>query len=347
MISRRELARILAAAGAAAVFSPLDARSATSARRIVKPKRLRQGDTIGLVLPASMELEPQDIGLAVEQLEALGFAVKVGAHAHDEWGYLAGRDRDRAADINTAFADPEVDGIFAYTGGWGSPRVLPHLDWDIIARNPKVIVGFSDITALINVIHQRTGLVTFHGPVGASNFEPYTLDYLRRAIMSDEPMGVIANPEKGENELVQRQYRTWTLREGMARGRIVGGNLTLMAALMGTPWEVDTDGGILFLEDVHEAPYRVDRMLTQLGQGGKFRNVRGVVWGTCSDCRASGPTLSWDELLRDHFESLGVPVLVGLAFGHIAKRATLPIGLDAILDATAATVTITDRATRD
>lgn len=345
MFSRREFSRLIAAAGFAATAKPLHAVARGRETPLLKPRRLREGDTIGLVLPASLELEPQDVGMAIEQMEALGFRVKVGEHAYDRWGFLAGRDRDRAADINSAFADPEVDGIFAYTGGWGSPRVLPHLDWNVIARNPKVLVGFSDITALINAIHDRTGLVTFHGPVGASNFEPYTLDYLRRAIMSDEPIGVIRNPEKGESDLVQRQYRTWTLRSGKARGRIVGGNLTLLAAMMGTPYEVNTDGGLLFLEDTHEAPYRVDRMLTQLSQGGKFRNVRGVVWGTCTDCRASGPTLSWDELLRDHFESLDVPVVVGLAFGHIAKRATLPIGLEAELDADAATVTVTERAT--
>ena len=344
MLNRRDLARLLTAAGITAAVSP-STRAAETSRTIIKPRRLREGDTIGMVLPASMELEPQDIEMAREQLEAVGFKVRLGAHAYDRWGFLAGRDRDRAADINAAFADPEIDGIFAYTGGWGSPRLLPWLDWPLIAANPKVLVGFSDITALINAVHQRTGLVTFHGPVGASNFEPYTLDYLRRALMSDEPIGVIENPEKSETELVQRQYRTWTLRGGSARGRIVGGNLTLLAAMMGTPFEVDTAGGLLFLEDTHEAPYRIDRMLTQLGQGGKFRDVAGVVWGTCTDCRAAGPTLSWDELLRDHFEDLGVPVMVGFAFGHIAKRATLPIGLDAVLDADARTVTVSERAT--
>lgn len=310
----------------------------------MKPKRLKAGDTIGMVLPASLELDRDSVQLAQEQLEALGFRVKVGAHVLDRWGFLAGADRDRAADINTAFADPEVDGIFAYSGGWGSPRVLPYLDWRTIAANPKVLIGFSDLTGLINPVYQRTGLVTFHGPNGASNFDPYTLDILRRVIMNAEPIGLLENPEKNERDLVRRQYRPWTLRGGRARGRLVGGNLTLLAAMMGTPYEIDTEGAILFIEDVREAPYRVDRMLTQLAQGGKFARVAGVAWGTCSDCRAAGPTLSWDEILGDHLGELGVPVVGGLAFGHIEKKMTLPIGLEATLDADAGTIRIDESA---
>lgn len=344
MFSRREFARLIASTGVAAAVAPQNTIAQITGRRVVKPKRLRAGDMIALVLPASIELEPDPVDLAREQLEALGFRVWVGPHLRDRWGFLAGRDEDRAADINAAFADRDVDGIFAFGGGWGSPRVLPHLDWETIRRNPKVLMGFSDITALINAVHQRTGLVTFHGPNGATNLEPFTLENMQRVIMNAEPIGVLENPPKGERELVRRQYRPWVIRGGRARGRIVGGNLTLLAAMMGTPYEVDTDGALLFLEDVREAPYRVDRMLTQLRQGGKFEKVTGVVWGTCSNCTGSGPTLSWDEILRDHFESLNVPVLGGFAFGHIEKKLTLPIGMLATLDADAGTVTISEPA---
>ena len=345
MFNRRDFARLLTAAGLASAVAPTHAMPAAAPpRRIVKPKRLSPGDTIGMVLPATVELDRESVNLAQEQLGALGFKVKVGAHVLDRWGFLAGADRDRAADINAAFADPEVDGIFAYSGGWGSPRVLPHLDWDTIAANPKVFIGFSDLTGLINPIYQRTGLITFHGPNGASNLEPYTLENLRRVLMSTDPIGLLENPPKGERDLVRRQYRPWTLRGGRATGRLVGGNLTLLAAMMGTPYEIETDGAILLLEDVREAPYRVDRMLTQLAQGGKFARVAGVAWGTCSDCNASGPTLSWDEILGDHFGRLGVPVAGGLAFGHIEKKMTLPIGLQATLDADAGTIRIDESA---
>ena len=168
MINRRTFARLVSLAAAATTI-----RAAPSARRIIKPKRLAAGDTVGLVLPASPALEADDVQLAKEQLEAIGLKVAIGAHAYDRYGYVAGRDRDRAADLNRMFADDAIAGIVCYTGGWGSPRVLPYLDYDLIARKPKVLIGYSDITALLNAIHQKTGLVTFHGPVGGSTIEPY------------------------------------------------------------------------------------------------------------------------------------------------------------------------------
>lgn len=349
MISRRLFARTAAlAAGAVAAAGPLAAQGRTTVRAatggaLIKPRRLQPGDTVGMVLPASMEFETHELSVGIEQLEALGFKVKVGANAAAKHGYFAGTDEQRAADVNSMFADPEVDGIFAYTGGWGTPRLLPLLDYEMIRRNPKVLIGFSDVTALVNVIHQKTGLVTFHGPVASSNLEPWTLENMNRVLTSADPIGVLANPPKRESELIQRRFRTWAIREGRATGRLVGGNLTLLAALMGTPWEVDTRGAILLLEDVREAVYRVDRMLTQLAQGGKFADLRGVVFGYCSNCPAEGG-FSLEEVLRDHFERLGIPVFAGLAFGHIEQKLTLPIGLDATMDAAAGTLTIAESA---
>lgn len=342
MIDRRGFARLVSLAATAAAVSP--AARAVTPRRIVKPKRLAEGDTVGLVLPASAAFEADAIHFAKEQLEAIGLKVKIGAHAFDRHGYFAGRDRDRADDINRMFADDSVAGIVAYTGGWGSPRVLPFLDYDLIARKPKVFAGFSDITALLNAIHQRTGLVTFHSPTGSSTFEPYTLENFRRVIMTPEPAGVLAAPPKRERDLVDRTNRILRLAPGKASGRLAGGNLTLVAALMGTPYEVDTRGAILFLEDTREELYRIDRMLTQLALGGKLESMAGFVFGRCTDCGYSGPTFSLEEILRDRFGSPGRPALSGLSFGHIEQKLVLPVGVMATVDGNAGTLSLDEAA---
>jgi muramoyltetrapeptide carboxypeptidase len=357
---RRRFGRLLALGGAAAAASPVtacaaagapataprrEAAAATAARPpLLKPRHLEPGDTVGIVLPASMAFEASTVDLAREQLEALGFRVKVGAHALARHGYLAGTDEERAADIMAMFADPEVAALFCFRGGWGTPRLLPLLDFERIRSNPKPFVGYSDITALLNAIHQQAGLVTFHGPIAAANLRPFNREWLLRALTSTAPLGTLANPPKEDDELVPRSYRIVTLTPGTCRGRVVGGNLTLLCALMGTPWEVDTDGAILLLEDIEEELYRVDRMLTQLAQGGKLERAAGVVFGYCTDCPVEGPSFSLEELLRHHVGKLGIPAMAGLAFGHREKQLTLPIGLPATLDAVAGTLTFDEAA---
>lgn len=351
MIDRRDFGRLLTVAGmAGALAGPAAAAPAapTAPRRprppLLKPRRLAPGDTVGLILPATLAFEASTVDIGREQLEALGFRVRMGAHVRARHGYFAGTDRERAADLQEMFEDDGVQGIVCHAGGWGSPRLLPLLDFERIRRHPKVFLGFSDVTALLNALHQETGLVTFHGPVASSVLRPWTREHLRRALQVAEPLGTLANPPKEEDELVARAFRTLTIRGGRARGRLAGGNLTLLAALMGTPWEVDTEGAILLLEDTDEELYRVDRMLTQLALGGKLDKVAGVVFGTCTDCPVEGPSFSLEEILRDRFEPLGVPVLKGLAFGHIPEKLTLPIGLPATLDADAGTLTIDEAA---
>jgi muramoyltetrapeptide carboxypeptidase len=353
MISRRDFAGLLAAlplsgfaAGAQkkAAAAPA-APAATTPKPVIKPRKLSPGDTVGMILPATLEFTPSMIDVGIEQLEAIGFKVKLGAHARDRYGSFAGTDQNRAADVNAMFADPEVKGIICYAGGWGTPRLLPLLDFPMIARNPKVLVGYSDITALLNAIRQETGLVTFHGPIAGSNLRPYSLDHLRRAVMSTGPLGLLENPPKEDDELVPRTFRFRKIRGGRARGRLVGGNLTLVSALQGTPWQIDTRGAIVLLEDVHEAPYRVDRMLTQIAQGGAFEHAAAVVFGYCTECNADGPaSFSIEEILDDHLGSLGIPVLTGLAFGHLPQMLTLPLGLEADLDVDAGTISIGEAA---
>ncbi len=343
MLNRRDFARVLSLAATATAILPQSA-SSLPATAPAKPKRLSAGDTVGLVLPATAAMANDEISFARDQLQAIGFKVKIGQHAYDRWGYFAGHDRDRAADINGMFADDSVAGVVCYTGGWGSPRVLPYLDYDLMARNPKVIIGYSDITALLNPIYQRARMVTFHGPVGASNFDPYTLANFRKVVMTAEPVGLLEPPQKKPNELLDRTNRVIRLAPGKATGRLVGGNLTMITTLMGTPYEVDTAGAIFFLEDVREELYRIDRMLSQLALAGKFDRVAGVVFGRCSQCDYKGPTFSLEDILRDRFGSLRAPAISGLSFGHIDEKLTMPIGVLATLDGDAGTLTIDESA---
>jgi muramoyltetrapeptide carboxypeptidase len=344
MIDRRSFARLLSVAAAATAVSAPASRAATP-RRIIKPKRLAAGDTLGLVLPASAEYTRDEVMLSKEQLELLGFKVAIGEHAFDRHGYFAGTDRDRAADVNRMFADDRIAGVVCYTGGWGSPRILPYLDYDLMARKPKVLIGYSDITAMLNAIFQRTGLVTFHGPVGSSVFDVYTQENFRRVVMTAEPAGPLAQPAKKPDQLIDRVNRIVRLSPGKATGRLAGGNLTMLASLMGTPYEIDTGGALLFLEDIREDVYRIDRMLTQLALGGKLDAAAGVLFGRCTECgtgRASA--FSLEDVLRDRFGSLRKPAVSGLSFGHIEQKLTLPVGVSATLDADLGTLTLNESA---
>ncbi|HEX3581610.1 MAG TPA: LD-carboxypeptidase [Thermoanaerobaculia bacterium] len=340
-MNRRDFAKLSIAT--LAIAAPLKA-AGRIAGATQKPKRLAPGDTLGLVLPASAELTGDEIAFARDQLKVIGFEVVIGAHAYDRWGYLAGHDRDRADDINKMFADDRVAGVVCFTGGWGSPRLLPYLDYDLIARKPKVVIGYSDITALLNAIHKKSGIVTFHGPVGSSTFDPYSLDNFKRVVMTAEPAGELAAPAKKPNDLVDRVNRIVKLAGGKASGRFVGGNLTMVHSLMGTPYEVDTAGAILFLEDVHEEPYRIDRMLTTLSLAGKLAHLAAFVWGRCSDCKITGPSFSVEDILHDRFGLAPYPALSGLSFGHIEQKLTIPIGVLGTVDADAGRVTIDEPA---
>ncbi|HEV7766803.1 MAG TPA: LD-carboxypeptidase [Thermoanaerobaculia bacterium] len=340
MFHRRDFAKLTLLAAPTLLAQTAPAKRATLP--ILKPKKLVEGDTVGMIVPATMVFETDFIDRGREQLEALGFRVKLGAHVKARYGNLAGTDRERAADINGFFADNDVKAVIAFSGGWGTPRLLPYLDYDLIRRNPKVLLGFSDITGLLNAVHKKTGLVTFHGPNADSKYEPYTLGNFRKVIMNADPIGTLPHPPKRDDELIDRDNRVIVLREGVATGRLVGGNLTLIASTMGTPYEIDTDGAILFLEDTHEELYRIDRMLTQLWLAGKFDRLAGFVFGRCTDCPIEGPALSMGELLRERFGH--VPSVWGLSFGHIEKKLTLPIGVQATLDATAKTLTIAESA---
>jgi muramoyltetrapeptide carboxypeptidase len=289
---------------------------------------------VGLIDPASATFLREDVAIVTDLVEALGFKVKPGAHLMDRYGYLAGRDQDRAADVNALFADREVKGILAVRGGWGSARLLPYLDFEVIRRNPKVLLGYSDLTALLNAVHARTGLVTFHGPVGVSTWTPFSVEHMRRVLLEGEAL-TMSNPVELGDLLVPVENRVQTITPGVARGRLLGGNLTVLSALVGTPYLPDFEGAILFVEDVNEQIYRIDRMLTQLALAGILRRVRGVVFGKCTKCEPGEGygSLTLEEVFDDHLRPLGVPAWAGAMIGHIDRQFTLPIGMEAEIDA--------------
>lgn len=312
--------------------------------KMIKPKVLKKGDTVGLVTPSTYVSSPDEIATAVRTAEHFGLRVKMGANVRKKRGYLGGTVEERAADVNAMFADPEVKAIFAIRGGYGSAQILPALRFDVIARNPKIFQGYSDITAMHLAIHQKTGLTTFHGPVLLSGFTSYTVEHFRRALFETKPLGMLTNPV--ESNTLRPNHTLRTVRGGKARGPLVAGNLTLISTTMGTPYEIDTQGKIVFLEDVGEEPYSMDRMLTQLKLAGKLDAAAGVVFGECSRCspREFRPgfdnNLSLGEVVDDILGGLKIPVLAGLTFGHTADQLTLPQGCMAALDADKGTVTI-------
>jgi len=294
-------------------------------REIVKPKRLMPGDTIGLISPGS-SLSDEALEKCVSNLEESGFKVKTGKYWKNQYGYLAGTDKERLHDLHAMFADDTVDGIWCARGGYGCSRLLPYIDYNLIKQNPKVLIGYSDITALLNAIHQRTGLVTFHGPVASSDFNDYSRDGWKNVLMNPQPSLEIKQSETAE--IVE-------INTGKASGALVGGNLTLFAAMCGTPYQVDMKGKLVFIEDVGEKPYKIDRMLTQLLQASGIGDASGIILGTFNDCEPDegDRSLSLMECIEDRLGSLNIPVVSGYSFGHISEQFTLPIGVEATIDA--------------
>ena len=336
MFSRRTMIRT---AAAAALLAPVAARAEPlPARR--KPPRLRQGDVVGLVEPAYFTADAFDLNQVMATIRAMGLVPRPAPHLLSRYGYLAGTDEERAGDLNAMFADRQVKAIFCVRGGWGCARILPHLNWDLIRANPKLLVGFSDITALHLALAARTDCPSIHGPVAASAWGQLSWDSFRRLVFEAETP-TWRSPEGTDDRLAQRSPIR-TFRPGRASGPLLGGNLTVLSALVGTPFLPSFDGAILFIEDTDEAQYRIDRMLTQLALAGILGHVSGVVFGQCTDCIArnsssiGGFTLS--EVLQQHFAPLGVPAFQGALFGHIPDQFSMPEGIRAEIDAAAGTI---------
>lgn len=289
---------------------------------MIRPKHLKKGDKIGLI--GSSSPTPKDrIEPSIRAMEALGLEVILGESCLKNHGYLSGTDEIRANDINKMFEDKSIKGIFAMRGGYGAPRILDKLDYDMIKKNPKVFAGYSDITALHNVFNQKCELITFHTPMPSTEIykgvDEYTLDYFNKNIFSDIPLGVIKNPDGQDLK---------TLVTGEAEGILVGGNLSLVASSLGTPYEIDTRGKILFLEEIEEYPYKIDRMLVQLKLAGKFKEAAGIILGAWTNCEAKEGDNSLT--LMEVFEEIIIPenktTIYNLACGHCMPTISLPLG---------------------
>jgi muramoyltetrapeptide carboxypeptidase len=312
----------------------------------VKPRRLRDGDVVGLIAPSGV-LDPAGVERRVRNLESLGFKVRLGRHLLASRGGYAGSAGQRVGDLHAMFRDPEVAGVWAARGGSGASALLPLIDYDLVRAHPKVLVGFSDITVLHLALYRHAGLVSFHGLTAGSTYAPFSVEHLRAVLMEPRAGHVLVDARENLARAGKdAQYAPKTWRGGVAEGRLVGGNLSNVAALMGTPYAPAGKGHVVFLEDVREAPYRVDRLLTQLHQAGLTAHAAGIILGVFDKCVPPDdePSLTLAETLDDHFGNSPVPAGYGYSFGHIAPQFTIPVGIRARFDADARTITLLEPA---
>lgn len=313
----------------------------------LKPERLNFGDTVGIVAPASAPPDPQAVDRAAAALEKFGFKPKLAKNVRARLGFLAGTDRERATDLMAMFTDKKVQAIICLRGGYGSARILDRLDYDVIRRHPKILSGYSDITSLHGVLGKKTNLISFHAPMlNGALADPKVPEFTRksffRTVMEAQPAGSISAGYAGKTVSI--------LRGGMAEGRLVGGNLSVLCASLGTPFQPVFKGKILFFEDVGEKPYRLDRLLTQLLNAGIFSQVAGVAVGVNQDCGdpAAKPGGEYRQsaaaVVKERLAQLRVPVVTGLPFGHVDLNATIPVGAMAELDGKRGDLIITESA---
>lgn len=312
---------------------------------LIKPERLQAGDVVGVISPASPPPDPNAIDRSIAALEKLGFKPRLAPHARQRHGFLAGSDADRAADLMEMFRDTAVKAIFCIRGGYGTARLLPMLDYDVIRKHAKILVGFSDATTLHCALLIHANLISFHGPMlnsglAGSDTPPFVVQSLLRAITQPTPTGSLCQGYGKETLEV--------VRGGIAEGALIGGNLTVLCTTLGTRYQPDFKAKILLLEEVDEKPYRVDRNLTHLRNAGVLGQVAGVAVGinhNCTDPKAGTATeyrQTVMDVLRERLDPLGVPVVTGLPFGHVPWNATFPLGVSARLDGENADLVITE-----
>lgn len=296
----------------------------------VWPEPLKQGSRIGIVAPASRITDPEVFKQIEKNMNDLGLVADFGPSVTSSYGYLSGTDEVRANDLNTYFQNPDIDGIFALRGGWGSSRILPLLDFESIKRHPKFFCGYSDITSLHLAIHAKTGLVTFHGPNSNTDYTPWTREHFIDVAFARKSQFRL-EPDNGTD--------SYTIQGGKAQGRFFGGNLTVLTSLIGTEFMPDLTNSILFLEDIDEDVYRIDRMLSQLSLSGILNSLSGVVFGKCMLCDESKPnTLTLRQVLDDYFLPLEIPAFYGTMISHDKDIFTVPVGWPVVLDADTYTI---------
>jgi len=304
-------------------------------KKIIKPKALKEGDTVGILSAATPAFTPEEIQKVEEALTYFNLKPYYPKYFFSKNDSIDERIEEKASDFNELFAKDEVRAIFSIRGGYGSMHILDKIDYNTIARNPKILIGYSDITALLNTIYQKTGLITFHGPMLISSFTNYSVKAFRDVLFGNSDGLVLANPQAQIG--IRNAYPTRTIHSGISRGRLIGGNLSLIAAMNGTAYDIQTDGQILFLEDTGEEPYRIDRMLCTLELSQKFDKLKGFIWGKCNACEPQSAPPVWDfsieQSLDYYFDKRRFPAFSGLMIGHTDNQLTLPIGINVEIDA--------------
>jgi muramoyltetrapeptide carboxypeptidase len=307
------------------------------------PKAINKGDTLGLISPSAASADRMQFTFAKEALEALGFKVKLGENLQNRRGHLAGTDEERAKDLNDMFADQNVKGVICIRGGSGAARILPLIDYELIKQNPKPLLGYSDITALHCAIQVQTGLITFHGPNGSGSWNSFNVKQFEQ-IFFDKTKVTYKNEQPKGDDLVIKANRIQTLKSGTAEGKILGGNLTVLTSLSGTPYYPNFTDSILFIEDIGEDPYKIDRMMSTLRLNGTLGKIKGFIFGQCSDCEPGGGygSLSVDQVMDDYILPLDIPAYTGAMIGHISKQFIIPVGAKVKMDASAGTFQLVD-----
>jgi muramoyltetrapeptide carboxypeptidase len=336
MSSRRNFIKTTGLITATALFTPSDALAGLPVETLskIKPQALKAGDTVAISSPAGAVWDENQIETFSTILKNFGFRVVIGKTLKEKFGYFAGSDDLRAAEINELFANKTIKAIFCMKGGWGCARILNKLDYRIIKENPKVLIGFSDITALLLAITAKTGLITFHGPVGNSGWNEFTKNVFTNVVMTKKQFSFPENPI-GEDKI-------YTIHPGKVSGELVGGNLTVLSSLIGSEYLPNWKNKILFLEEAKEEPYSIDRMLTQLKLSGVLDSISGFVFGKCAKCLAEEPlkAFTFHEVILQHIQPLKIPADYGAMIGHIENKLTVPLGINATIDAGKGTISL-------
>lgn len=329
-MKRRNFIKTISTATVAASLYPVNANDGRilSIKKQTKPSRLKRGDTIALVTPGSY-ITAQEKEESINNIQRLGFNLVYSDRLMQKNGYFSATDEERAKDLNEMFGRKDVQGIMCARGGYGCARILPYLDYDLIEDNPKALIGFSDVTALQYAIFKNSGLITFHGPVSISTFSNFSVKNFESVLINPTFELDLINSTTENNF---NPYDITVISEGISEGELAGGNLSICVSLIGTEYDLDYSDKIIFLEEFLEEPYRVDRMLTQMIQAGKFENAAGIALGVFKLCEpnknnpAFNGSFSLMEVLKDRLGNLGIPVIYGLSFGHVADKFTLPFG---------------------
>lgn len=336
MNSRRHFIKSTGLLAAASLLNPTEiiSQNIISEKGKIKPPAIKAGDTVAITSPAGAIWDDKQVETFTTILKSFGFKVIHGKTLTEKFGYFAGTDELRANELNELFANKNVKGIFCMKGGWGCARLLDKIDYALIEKNPKVVIGFSDITALLIAITTKTGLITFHGPVGNSGWNDFTKSIFTNVTMTNKSFNFPENPAT-ENLPVM-------INAGKATGELVGGNLTVLSSLIGSGYLPDWKNKLLFLEEVKEEPYSIDRMLTQLKLSGVLNSISGFVFGKCAKCLAEEPlkSFTFHEVLLQHIKPLGIPAFYGAMIGHIENKLTVPIGIKASMDAEKGTISL-------